>query len=141
MLKVRHSDQKIMLERERNVTNFAGIGIGEEIHEKMNGTDAEALIIRRQSPLQFLIINKPAPILISQLETRYDAGIRTRRELRGHQGRERAPVRPSGRVTRGGSRVWRPVWWSAAGGGGGEFVFFGGFDVVRTAGVWRSVGS
>lgn len=68
-----------------NLTDFLGVGIGEEVHEKMDGSQAEALIVRRQRPLQLLVVDNPAAILVSNLEASDYIGIGAGREAGRHQ--------------------------------------------------------
>ncbi|CAK8575528.1 unnamed protein product [Lathyrus sativus] len=60
-------------------------GVGEVINEEVHGSQAEALVVRRQTPLQFLVIDQTASILICHLEARHDARISSRRECRWQQ--------------------------------------------------------
>ena len=53
----------------KTLTDFLGIGIGEVMHEKMNGPQVVALIKRRQRALQLLVFDQAIPILIGDLET------------------------------------------------------------------------
>jgi len=65
------------------ITYLVDIGVSEVIHEKMNSSQAEALIISwRQSSLQFLIIDQTTSVLISHLEASHDARVCARRKCR-----------------------------------------------------------
>jgi hypothetical protein len=57
----------------------------------MDGPQAKALIVRRESPLQLLIVDEATAVLIGNLEASDDVGIGAGREGRGrgHQRRER----------------------------------------------------
>jgi len=61
-------------------TDLLDIGVGEVIHKKMNSSQTEALIVRRQSPLQFFIIDQTTSILIRHLKACNDAWIGAGRE-------------------------------------------------------------
>lgn len=65
----------------------------------MNGSEAEALVIRRQRSLQFLVVDEAASVLIRNLEARHYARVGARRKRRRNQRRERTPVRRCWRIT------------------------------------------
>jgi len=65
----------------------------------MNGSEAEALVIRRQRSLQFLVVDEAASVLIRHLEARHYIRVRPRWKRRWNQRRERAPVRRCWRIT------------------------------------------
>lgn len=48
---------QIKCDSESEITDFSGVGIGEEIHKEMDSPQAEALVIRRKRLLQLLIID------------------------------------------------------------------------------------
>lgn len=104
----------------------------------MDGSQAEALVVGRERPLQLLVVDEPAAILVRYPEASNDVRIGAGREGRGHQRRERAGVvRPR---------------WRVSGPGGGRILFLGGLVAVRLGhgGVgrltvrlwrwWRAVG-
>ena len=74
----------------------------------MNSPHAEALVIRRERPLELVIVDESTPILIRRLETRHHVGVRTWREGRRHQGCEWAPVRRRPAICRGRAIVGLP---------------------------------
>jgi hypothetical protein len=55
----------------------------------MDGPQAEALIVRRESPLQLLIVDDATAVLVGNLEAGDDIGIGAGREGGGHQRGER----------------------------------------------------
>ena len=90
------------------LTDFLGVGIGEVVHKKMNGPQAEALIVRRQRVLQLLVVDQATPVLIGDLEASDDVWIGSGRKRRRYQRRERAAVTGSrGRVAWAGGVVFR----------------------------------
>lgn len=54
----------------------------------MNSSEAEPLIVRRQSPLQLLIVDEPTTVLVRHLEACHHVGVRPRRKSRRHKQRE-----------------------------------------------------
>lgn len=90
------------------LTDFLGVGIGEVMHEKMNGPQAEALVVRRQRALQLLVVDQATPVLIGDLEASNDARIGSGRKRRRYQRREGAAVTGTGgRVAGAGGVVFR----------------------------------
>lgn len=63
------------------------------MHEKMNRPQTEALAIRSERHLQFLVVDLPTAVVVRQLEARDDIRIGAGRERRRNQGREVARVR------------------------------------------------
>ena len=66
----------------KTLIDFLGIGIGEVMHEKMKGPQAEALIGRRQHALQLLDFDQAIPILIGDLEASDDVWIGSQQKHR-----------------------------------------------------------
>jgi hypothetical protein len=82
------------------LTDPADVGVGEEVHEEVDGAEAEALVVPRQRGLQLLVVDRPAPVAIGRLEAGHHGGVGPGRERRRHQCREHAPV-PARRRRRG----------------------------------------
>lgn len=111
-------------------TDLSDVGVGENVHEKMDSPQAEALIVRRKRLLELLIVNKPTAILVSHLEARYHVRVGAGRESRGNESSKGASVRRRGwrrittvrlwcRRTIGGRRLRIGIifWWFVGGGG------------------------
>lgn len=117
----------------------------------MNGSEAEALVIRRQRSLQFLVVDEAASVLIRNLEARHYAGVRARRKRRRNQRRERAPVRRRWRIASSAAALGvGPLlrWFAVRSGVGSGRLAVGGGAVglarrrsaVGLAGRWGAVG-
>lgn len=81
------------------LTDLPGVGVGEEVHEEMNSPEAKGLVVGGESPLQLLVVDEAAPVLVSHLETRHNARVRPRREGRRDQSSEGATVRRWRRIS------------------------------------------
>lgn len=70
--------------QKNKLTDFSRVSVGECVHKQTNGSQAEALIVRRQGSLQLLIVDEAAVVPVGQLEARHDVRIRAGRETGRH---------------------------------------------------------
>lgn len=72
-----------------SITDLSRIGVGEEIHEKMNSSEAEAVFVGRKCVLQLSGVDKAASVLIGHPEALNHVRVSPRRELRRRHQSER----------------------------------------------------
>ena len=88
------------------LTDLADVGVGEDVHEEVDGAEAEALVVAGQRGLQLLVVDHAATVAVGGLEAGHHVGVGARRERRGHHRRERAAWRRRAAEGRGGGG-WR----------------------------------
>jgi hypothetical protein len=84
------------------ITDLADVGVGEEVHEEVDGAEAEALVVPGERGLELLVVDHPAPVAVRRLEAGHHVGVGPGRERDGTSDANGLPYPPAGPYAAGG---------------------------------------